>query len=159
MFSLNAILDKIPRPDRSGVEGALFAIMVLGEILAPIYLGENAFCGILPWQCSVQASEPHEYRSTPIVFYGNGPGGRAHKCHCDERWSSSKWGTVIDHHISYDDCSFDAGSLRFRPLEPDGWVTTYGEGSNFNISVRQHCEKVSGNIEHPNWDPIIREKP
>lgn len=86
MWTLNNVLDKIERPRRSGIEGALVALMFLTEILSPSF-SENAYCGILPWKCSVQASEPSDIcrhsRIHELVFAPGTGSKKITVCHND----------------------------------------------------------------------------
>lgn len=134
---INDILDKIERPTRSGVEGALMSLVLLFDLLTPSIAGD-AYCGILPWQCTVRASAPdlRDYRKT-IIYQGNGPGGGDQSQHCDEAWVHRDGHVSITHYRIHECAFIGMDGIVHRPPENGEWVVVAAR-LNFAIQARNH---------------------
>ena len=95
-LSLNRILDKIERPTRSGLEGAIVAVMLLqGVLLSGVSGGDPSVCDVLFWKCptvvSADSGDKYRWRELHVQIVAPGKGnGKSHVCM--ERYRSSyKW--------------------------------------------------------------------
>jgi hypothetical protein len=150
LVRLDHLLDKIPRPERSGTLSVVISLVLLFTSLSPVGIetGKFTWCKVLglfslPCPASDQAGDDSKYRPIAYVYFGPEPGHggkRPCSCHIDFR---SKNGP-IEHWHSKIELTCDTYPEWSSPADGLTWTNETYIGRDGSLvpdlsEVRWHC--------------------
>lgn len=116
-------IDRLPRPDRSGVIGAVMMVNLWITIVTPVGGGIPGICEIMPWKCRQREDDRQrrQYQTTKLAFYGHGKSKPICACHYDVRLAGEHG---LIHHIASGPEPYACGSP--SPIDDEGFTSIGG---------------------------------